>query len=163
MAFLWRRRSFWFKFIILVAIFWITIVLIHLSGKKELELTKTDFNDRFNEFLVDSRRDLNHHEVVNPDNDSKNNQEDDFTQKHSKQLESIRVDLSSHKNNGKLAKLIEDPGHMGRAVTLPTNLSAEVKKLVDEGWTKNAFNEYVSNIISVRRELPDPRYLHEIR
>lgn len=154
MAFLWRRRSFWFKFVIVVAIFWITIVLIHFSGKKDLELEKTDFNDRFNEFLIDSRRDVNQNEVVNLDYDSKNNEENDLSVNHNKKTDIIKVDLTSHKNNGKLT---EKPGDMGHPVILPTNLSLEVKKLVDEGWTKNAFNEYVSNMISVHRELPDPR------
>ncbi|XP_021925113.1 putative polypeptide N-acetylgalactosaminyltransferase 9 isoform X3 [Zootermopsis nevadensis] len=48
-------------------------------------------------------------------------------------------------------------GEMGKPVVLPTNMSADVKKLVDEGWQKNAFNQYVSDLISVRRKLPDPR------
>ncbi|XP_063236763.1 putative polypeptide N-acetylgalactosaminyltransferase 9 isoform X2 [Bacillus rossius redtenbacheri] len=48
-------------------------------------------------------------------------------------------------------------GEMGKAVVLPANLSAEVKKLVDDGWQKNAFNQYVSDLISVHRKLPDPR------
>jgi polypeptide N-acetylgalactosaminyltransferase len=48
-------------------------------------------------------------------------------------------------------------GEMGKAVVLPANLSADVKKLVDEGWQKNAFNQYVSDLISVHRKLPDPR------
>lgn len=48
-------------------------------------------------------------------------------------------------------------GEMGRPVHLPTNLTGDIKKLVDEGWTKNAFNQYVSDLISVHRKLPDPR------
>jgi polypeptide N-acetylgalactosaminyltransferase len=48
-------------------------------------------------------------------------------------------------------------GEMGKPVVLPTNMTAEVKKLVDEGWQKNAFNQYVSDLISVHRKLPDPR------
>lgn len=51
----------------------------------------------------------------------------------------------------------QDPGEMGRPVVLPTNISAEVKKLVDDGWMNNAFNQYVSDLISVHRTLPDPR------
>lgn len=51
----------------------------------------------------------------------------------------------------------QDHGEMGRPVVLPTNLTAEVKKLVDDGWINNAFNQYVSDLISVRRTLPDPR------
>ena len=48
-------------------------------------------------------------------------------------------------------------GEMGKPVVLPSNLTADVKKLVDEGWQKNAFNQYVSDLISVHRKLPDPR------
>ncbi|XP_006614576.2 putative polypeptide N-acetylgalactosaminyltransferase 9 isoform X2 [Apis dorsata] len=49
------------------------------------------------------------------------------------------------------------PGEMGKPVILPTNLTAETKKLVDDGWLNNAFNQYVSDLISVHRTLPDPR------
>jgi hypothetical protein len=49
------------------------------------------------------------------------------------------------------------PGEMGRAVVLPTNMSASMKKAVDDGWLNNAFNQYASDLISVRRRLPDPR------
>lgn len=52
---------------------------------------------------------------------------------------------------------LESPGELGKPVTLPANLSADVKKMVDDGWLKNAFNQYVSDLISVKRSLPDPR------
>ncbi|CRK88374.1 CLUMA_CG002151, isoform A [Clunio marinus] len=52
---------------------------------------------------------------------------------------------------------LESPGELGKPVTLPANLTAEVKKMVDDGWLKNAFNQYVSDLISVHRSLPDPR------
>lgn len=48
-------------------------------------------------------------------------------------------------------------GEMGRPVHLPANLTGEIKRLVDDGWSKNAFNQYVSDLISVHRQLPDPR------
>lgn len=50
-----------------------------------------------------------------------------------------------------------DYGEMGKPVILPKNLTADIKKIVDEGWAKNAFNQYASDLISVRRSLPDPR------
>ncbi|XP_017044497.1 LOW QUALITY PROTEIN: putative polypeptide N-acetylgalactosaminyltransferase 9 [Drosophila ficusphila] len=53
--------------------------------------------------------------------------------------------------------LEENPGELGKPVKLPKEMSEEMKKAVDDGWTKNAFNQYVSDLISVHRTLPDPR------
>ena len=50
----------------------------------------------------------------------------------------------------------DDPGEGGKPVKIE-NPEASVKKLIDEGWQKNAFNQYVSDMISVHRSLPDPR------
>ena len=33
----------------------------------------------------------------------------------------------------------------------------ETKAKIDAGWLNNAYNEYVSDLISVHRSLPDPR------
>ncbi|CAK1580057.1 unnamed protein product [Parnassius mnemosyne] len=49
------------------------------------------------------------------------------------------------------------PGELGQPVVLPKNISEEAKLAVSEGWKKNAFNQYVSDLISIRRKLPDPR------
>lgn len=48
------------------------------------------------------------------------------------------------------------PGENGKPVKIE-NPDKDIKKLIDEGWQKNAFNQYVSDIISVHRTLPDPR------
>lgn len=48
-------------------------------------------------------------------------------------------------------------GEMGEAVVLPANLTSEIQALVDKGWKDNAFNQYVSDLISVHRSLPDTR------
>lgn len=49
------------------------------------------------------------------------------------------------------------PGELGKPVVLPKNMTEEAKAAVSEGWKKNAFNQYVSDLISIRRKLPDPR------
>lgn len=51
---------------------------------------------------------------------------------------------------------LNGPGEMGRPVVLK-NLTKEQQQLVNVGWENNAFNQYVSDIISVNRSLPDVR------
>ncbi|XP_014664145.1 PREDICTED: polypeptide N-acetylgalactosaminyltransferase 5-like [Priapulus caudatus] len=48
------------------------------------------------------------------------------------------------------------PGEMGRPVRLK-KLSPEEQKEVDEGLQKNAFNQYISDRVSLHRHLPDVR------
>lgn len=48
------------------------------------------------------------------------------------------------------------PGELGRPVVLK-NLTKEQQTLVKVGWDNNAFNQYISDIISVNRTLPDVR------
>jgi hypothetical protein len=50
----------------------------------------------------------------------------------------------------------DGPGEMGKPVKVE-NPDPATKKLIDDGWQKNAFNQYVSDMISVHRNLPDPR------
>lgn len=48
-------------------------------------------------------------------------------------------------------------GELGQPVTLPKDLPRAIKKKVDKGWIDNAFNQYISDLISVNRSLPDVR------
>lgn len=48
------------------------------------------------------------------------------------------------------------PGELGKPVVLK-NLTEGQQKLVNVGWENNAFNQYISDIISVNRSLPDVR------
>ena len=49
------------------------------------------------------------------------------------------------------------PGEMGKPYK-PTKLTEEQKRLMKLGWDKNAINQYVSDLISIERTLPDVRY-----
>jgi len=48
------------------------------------------------------------------------------------------------------------PGEMGRPVRID-NPDPETKKKIDKGWRDNAYNQYVSDMISLHRSLPDQR------
>lgn len=52
---------------------------------------------------------------------------------------------------------LKNPGDMGEPVKLPQKLPDDVKKLVDEGWKEYTINEFVSELIPLRRKLPDIR------
>ena len=50
------------------------------------------------------------------------------------------------------------PGELGRAVLIDKDkLSPEERRKYDEGWENNQFNQYVSDMISLHRTLPDIR------
>uniref|UniRef100_A0A453Z132 Polypeptide N-acetylgalactosaminyltransferase n=1 Tax=Anopheles gambiae TaxID=7165 RepID=A0A453Z132_ANOGA len=49
------------------------------------------------------------------------------------------------------------PGDMGKPVTLPDNITEEVHQLVRQGYDQQGLNQYVSDLIPVRRRLPDLR------
>ena len=51
----------------------------------------------------------------------------------------------------------ENLGDMGKAVDLPEDYPKEVQDIVSEGWKLHEFNQYVSDLISVKRNLPDFR------
>lgn len=50
----------------------------------------------------------------------------------------------------------KSPGEMGNPVVLK-NVSSEVNRRIKLGWKRHEFNEFVSDLISLRRSLPDPR------
>lgn len=48
-------------------------------------------------------------------------------------------------------------GDYGKSVTMPPEIPDNIKKLIDEGWKNHEFNEYVSNLIPLERNLHDFR------
>jgi hypothetical protein len=53
---------------------------------------------------------------------------------------------------------LSGPGEMGNPVRIKKDkLSEEERKKYDAGWQNNAFNQYVSDMISIRRSLADVR------
>ena len=53
---------------------------------------------------------------------------------------------------------IPNAGEMGKPVILEKEkLSKDVQSLIDKGWEDNAFDQYISDMISITRSLPDVR------
>lgn len=51
----------------------------------------------------------------------------------------------------------ESLGENGIGVEMPENLTENIKKLHDQGWKDHNFNQYLSDLISLNRALPDYR------
>ncbi|XP_055619694.1 putative polypeptide N-acetylgalactosaminyltransferase 9 isoform X2 [Toxorhynchites rutilus septentrionalis] len=128
--------------------------------------------DKFNQFIINAREDANRDEL------SQNKAVVDYVDNNVDQDGAVpvrvveketqrKVPPKSKKRNdnadfeGVIAPPNEDspdsPGAMGKPVVLPKDMSPEMKKAVDDGWSKNAFNQYAADLISIRRSLPDPR------
>ena len=70
------------------------------------------------------------------------------------QVQVVAPEAKNEHNDPKLG----GPGEMGNAVRIDSGkLSIEERKKFNDGWKNNAFNQYVSDMISLRRNLPDIR------
>ena len=70
------------------------------------------------------------------------------------QVQVVAPEMKNDHNNPKIGS----PGEMGNAVRIDKEkLSKEERKKYDDGWQNNAFNQYVSDMISLRRNLADIR------
>lgn len=131
--------------------------------------------DKFNQFIINAREDANKDELSQDVNRLEREKAiEDYVDNNidgpgraAEREEKRRIPPKSKKRNdgqdmvGVIAPPNEDspdsPGAMGKPVVLPKDMSPEMKKAVDDGWAKNAFNQYAADLISIRRSLPDPR------
>ena len=50
---------------------------------------------------------------------------------------------------------VDNLGEFGAPVIMPAQIPPEIQEIVDEGWKTHGFNQYVSDLVPVRRKLPD--------
>lgn len=144
MGYFSRRRSFLIKLVVVVSTAWFTVAFLLYSESRQplntlnavdAELPNPAALKREVEVKTEARK------------EEEKNVEDEVPEEVKKEED----------QQGVLKMPQSEYGEMGKPVVLPKNLSVDIKKVVDEGWSKNAFNQYASDLISVRRSLPDPR------
>ncbi|CAF5149749.1 unnamed protein product, partial [Rotaria magnacalcarata] len=92
----------------------------------------------------------------NPDNEHPS-EEHAKAQEQQREM-NAKVQVNAPERNNHHERNTSGPGEMGTGVQIKKDkLSVEERKLYDDGWLNNAFNQYVSDMISLRRTLPDAR------
>ncbi|XP_059086114.1 putative polypeptide N-acetylgalactosaminyltransferase 9 isoform X1 [Tigriopus californicus] len=176
-----RHRSLIYKLLILIPVVWLTVAFLLYSDRGGTG----DYHEE-PAFLRGGRRDLNAHlrgsgprgsggrsldnlSLSGPDKDPSQNEvdvqgvkvDDNLIKKPSSSSQSSaeRWKNDAERHEVGVMPLPPDPngpGELGKPFKIE-NPDAKTKKVIDDGWQKNAFNQYVSDLISVHRTLPDPR------
>ena len=137
-----RRRSLIYKFLCLIPLCWLIFVVVEFRRTEPIPvLVRVTHGARqqapMNGPDVDAAANL-----VNVDGDGHNGKGKGKDQNPAQSNEELGV--------GVLPVPEERPGEMGKPFK-PQNLTKAQKQLVSEGWKKNAFNQFVSDLISVKR------------
>ncbi|XP_013784300.2 putative polypeptide N-acetylgalactosaminyltransferase 9 [Limulus polyphemus] len=150
-----RRRSAVIKILVLVIVTWflVTVLLAYnekVNTGKDVEMrnipNKNVIRDSTNKF-----KEVNQRESI--DNQPFPPQPPGVRHKYHK-----AVDVPGDQGHGVLPPPgdPEGPGEMGKPVKL-NNLTQSQQAMVKQGWEKNAFNQYISDLLSLHRNLPDVR------
>jgi polypeptide N-acetylgalactosaminyltransferase len=153
-----RRRCGLLKSIILITIIWFSAILIFSFRTDSLTNKDIPINvvnqivshesivDRIKKALPFQQQNIDHDHPL---------EERIEAIKQAKQMnvqvQVVAPEIDDHRN-------VSGPGEMGKPVRINKDkLTEEERKKYDEGWKNNSFNQYVSDMISLRRNLPDFR------
>ncbi|XP_076361444.1 putative polypeptide N-acetylgalactosaminyltransferase 9 [Tachypleus tridentatus] len=146
-----RRRSVVIKILVLVLVTWFLFTILLTSNDK----TNTDK-------AIEIRNIPNKHVVLENKKlpEVKKLAFKNYKPKvhHKYDNKSVVTDVSGSQGHGVLTPPTDPdgPGEMGKPVKL-NNLTQSQQAMVQQGWDKNAFNQYVSDLLSLHRSLPDVR------
>ena len=172
-----------FKLLLFTGAMWITVLIFLYNNwdpKTEIfENNRIEVRKRVNNFRefddFDKVEDLNYDDFFEEvqiaeyqnketddlmeelEEDQQKEEDEPVTTKSKIENESMEEDEYNYPQNIEISTN-DNSGEMGRPVTLPANMSKEMELEVAEGWKKHSFNEVISNLISVKRKLPDVRY-----
>ena len=183
-SFFRRKRGLIFKFVIGVPILWFAAILLLTyqgswdpplrdRGKRNIDLNKKSLHVPVQGGIDSLGHDRKIHEEEEQQIRQKVEEERLFKEREERERRNIELiekqKIEEMKKNPVLKfepehkeeKIKVDPnapGEQGRAVEIDKEkLSPEERKKYDDGWQRNAFNEYASNMISLHRSLPDVR------
>lgn len=146
-----RTVNFWFRIFAIAAFIWWLIIF---GFNQE---SSSEFGELLDRNQIDERQKENRKKIIS------NNQWDDNAVDFN-DFTDIGLDFS-YKTEEPIIEFwrpanifgYDNIGEQGIAVTMPPNLPPDIQQLYDEGWKNNEFNQYLSDLISVRRRLPDFR------
>ncbi len=156
-----RRRGL-IKYLIIIPMIWfITIVIFSLRtdsplssrSNKDIPINVVERIGSFPSFVERLKRALSFQQVhVDHDHPPEERMKARRQAKQmNAQVQVVAPEVDHHRN-------LSWPGEMGNAVRIDKEkLSEEEKRKYDEGWRSNAFNQYASDMISLRRSLADVR------
>lgn len=155
-----RRRGF-LKYIVFIPALWLGAVIIFSLRTDSLTPSNNDMQinvvDKTNAPSIVERIIGVLPFKLNPDNDHPPEERlkaREQARKMNAQVQVVAPEMKNDQNDPKVG----DPGEMGNAVKIDKEkLSKEERKKYDDGWKNNAFNQYVSDMISLRRSLADIR------
>jgi polypeptide N-acetylgalactosaminyltransferase len=155
-----RYRSLLYKLVIVVPLTWLVVVMLFYSDKRsgggaEQNSAAEAAEKAAAEPLVQPRPDTNAPSKESGGGDETKEEPANERKEEEEEKERRRQEA----NNRPVLAMPYDPdapGEMGKPVKVEKP-DKDTKKKIDDGWQDNAFNQYVSDMISVHRRLPDPR------
>jgi hypothetical protein len=155
-----RRRGY-LKYILFIPAVWLGTIILFTFRTDSLTQSKNDIqinvvdktmSPSFVDRIIGVLPFKHHPDSDHPDEERRKAQEQ--AHQMNGQIQVVAPEPKKDHNDPKRG----GPGEMGNAVRIEKDkLSKEEQKKYDDGWKNNAFNQYVSDMISLRRTLPDIR------
>ena len=151
-----RYRSLLYKLIIIVPLAWLVVVMFFYSDKRggAEENSAMKAPSGVGEKAGEAEPQVQQRPETKAAAGEETKEEGEESNQHRKEKEEESRD--DHRQVLAMPYDPEAPGEMGKPVKIEKP-DKETKKKIDDGWNDNAFNQYVSDMISVHRRLPDPR------
>lgn len=169
-----RRRSF-FKSLLILLFIWTVLfgIIAYWNGHDVKQFIAEKKLQKFELIFTKNNENFeNVSELADSDvEDELEESEESFKENDVKvdivEIETTILVTTKHVNETTNATMIEvflppmealSYGELGKPVLLPANISQDVRNKINDGWARMAFNEYVSDLISIKRTLPDVRF-----